>query len=446
MNTTARTALRRRTPAILIALAAGTLIPGLALAQSAPGSAAPAAPTPPTAPVRARAIGQAGQPAAEGSVSSSYSMSVNDNGRNIKIEMKNGVVTHAEIDGQAVPDDRIENDGDTVRLKDDKGEVIYEHQLPGDFSWNGRAFSGTAPDATVWRLFNGTALPGLNSLGGTLSIAEPDVSILSTEPFQAPAVMMGVQMGVPDSTLCGHLGIDRAKATLLTAVHEGLPAAAGGLEPYDVIVAVAGTDDADPAGIRAAIKDKKPGDTLAFSVIHKGVRKDVTLTLEAYDRKKLASSKASRIAADDTNDVFAVAAAPEAPIPPLPASIPEQYRKEIEQYMKQNSATPRAWSINRYGGARAPAAIAQSEAHKKLLAEIERQQADAAKQADDASRQAQELARRAAQMQGQMQGQAGNAGDMQERMKRMEQMLEELMNQKLQQQKPQEPKDAGSRS
>jgi hypothetical protein len=243
---------------------------------------------------------------------------------------------------------------------------------------------------------------------------------------------------VPDSTLAGHLGIQLEKSTLLTAVHEGLPAASAGLAPYDLIVSLNGQDDANPHAIRTALKDKKAGDTLQLGVVHQGVRKEVTLTLEAYDRQKLSAAKANRIAAAEPSDFYAIATSPEAPMPPLPPSIPEEYRKQIEQYFKENN-TPRAWSINRFGAARAPRA--QTEAQQRLLADIERQQADAQAQAERAARQAEEIARRAAQIH-------GTPGQMQERMERMERMLEELMNQQLQQKKPQQPteKDSGSRS
>lgn len=417
-------------------LTIGLLLPGAAIAQSSMSGGRGA-----TAIVR---IGQPSQPDAD--VQSSYSMSVNEDGHEYKIEMKNGVVTLAQIDGQTVPDDRIENDGDTVRLKNEKGEVVYEHQIPTDFSWNGQGFAAVDPGTPFWQTFGGGGSPagiGLNSLG-SLGLTEPQIAMLAPEPGEAPAVMIGVQMGVPDSTLCGHLGIERDKSTLLTAVHETLPAAAAGLEPYDIIVSIDGKDGANPAMIRDALKDKKAGDTLKLGVIHKGVRKDVTITLEAYDRQKLISAKVDRIAADN-NDVFAVATAPNAPLPPLPSSIPEQYRKQIEQYLKQNNF-PRAYTINRFGS-RAPIA---NQDQQRLLAEIEKQQAEAAKQADEAAQRAREMARqfRAHGLPGGQTIVVPDPNEMRQRMERMEKMLEQLMNEKLQQAKPQEPpaKDPATQS
>lgn len=397
----------------------GLMLGGAAVAQSGGGAGA-AASLP-----RAGALG--GEPGVN--VQSSYSMSADENGHTYKIEMKNGVVTLAQIDGQNVPDDRIENDGHAVRLKNDKGEVVFESRVPGDMDDAGGGFAAIAPGTPFWT-GNTPSMIGLNGLG-SLGLNGPQVSMLATEPNETPSVMMGVQMGVPDSTLCGHLGIERDRSTLVTAVHESLPAAAAGLEPYDIIVSIDGKDGASPVMIREALMGKTPGDTLSLGVIHKGVRKDVSIKLDAYDRQKLTSAKVDRIASDG-HDVFAVATAPNAPLPPLPASIPEEYRKQVEQYLKDNNL-PNAFSINRFG-ATAPFADADQQ---RLLQQIERQQAAAAQRA-------RELARRMA-AQG-AQGWPGGQGlavpdpaEMRQRMERMEKMLEQLMNEKLQQPKPPEP-------
>lgn len=406
---------RRARWAIAGGMTLGLALCGAAVAQSGAASSLSGAGT----------LG--GQPGVD--VQSSYSMSANENGHTYKIEMKNGVVTLAQIDGQNVPDDRIENDGNAVRLKNDKGEVVFESRIPGDTDDAGGGFAAVAPDVPFWIGGNAGKL-GLNGLG-SLGLNGPQASMLATEPNETPSVMMGVQMGVPDSTLCGHLGIERDRSTLVTAVHETLPAAAAGLEPYDIIVSIDGKDGASPVMIREALMGKKPGDTLSLGVIHKGVRKDVSIKLDAYDRQKLTSVKVDRIASDG-HDVFAVATAPNAPLPPLPPSIPEEYRKQIEQYLKDNNI-PNAFTINRFG-ATAPFADADQQ---RLLQQIERQQAAAAQRA-------RELARRMS-AQG-AQGWPGGRGlavpdptEMRQRMERMEKMLEQLMNEKLQQPKPQEP-------
>ena len=53
----------------------------------------------------------------------------------------------------------------------------------------------------------GISIGGLNRLS-PLNIYEPEISVIG-EPLEPPPVMLGVQMGVPDSTLAGHLGLSR---------------------------------------------------------------------------------------------------------------------------------------------------------------------------------------------------------------------------------------------
>lgn len=403
---------------MLAASAAGLALSVGALAQAP----VPDAPTPPRVRVSVgQGAGSSGSGAgvsSQGRITSSYSLVMNDNGRTIKIEMKDNVVTHAEVDGETIPDDRIENTGEAIRLKDENGDVIYEVHLPGSDagSWAG-TFSLTDPGQ--WRRYFGQGATGLPGLSAYSLLAEPPTSVLEDD-FEPPPVMLGVQLGSPDSTLAGHLGIDREKATLLAGVHEDLPADRAGLKPYDLIVGVEGGDDGSPKVVREALRAKKPGDTITFTVIQQGKRKDVTLTLEAYDRKKLSSAKAERIAADD--NIFAVAVAPSAPgaLPPLPPSIPEEYRKIVEEHLRAHGmGMTRAFSIGR-----TPRAAAGSNAdQQKLLAEIERQQAEAARHAQELSRRLNERLRAPG-------AQPRDLDELNDRMQRLERMLERLIDEK----------------
>lgn len=221
----------------------------------------------------------------QASSGSSYVFSSNENGRTVRIEMKNGVVTHAEIDGKVVADDRIERDGDVIRLKGDAGQTIYEHRV------------------TIAELPPVSGFPGLTMTPRARAFTLPGADIFALspkEPAAPPPVMVGIQMAAPDATLRGHLGLKDGASTMLSAVHEGLPAGKAGLGPYDVIVSINGKDDASPEAIRAALKEMKPGDALRLGVIQRGVRKDVTVTVEAYDRKRLDEAKVSAIAGGAT--------------------------------------------------------------------------------------------------------------------------------------------------
>lgn len=104
---------------------------------------------------------------------------------------------------------------------------------------------------------------------------------------QSPRVMMGLTMDQPTDAVAHQIGVDPDQATLITNVTKGLPAEKAGLQEFDVIVKVDGKTPADEATIRKALREKNPGDTISFEIVRKGERKDITVTLDAYDPAKL---------------------------------------------------------------------------------------------------------------------------------------------------------------
>lgn len=235
-----------------------------------------------------------GQPAAKSQTISNYVYHSNVNGREVHLEVADGVVTRAEVDGQTIPDDRIERDGDIVRFKGEDGSVLFEHTVSTRAGDRLLMIGGIPPIPAAPAV---APLPPAAPRAWTYSLSPKYGGATTIEQAEAPAVMVGVQMVTPDASLRGHLGLAEDSATMLSAVHGGLPADKAGLNPYDVIVAIDGKSPATPADIRAVLKDKKPGDALKFTVIQKGERKDVTLNLVAWDREKLDKAEVRAIAA-----------------------------------------------------------------------------------------------------------------------------------------------------
>lgn len=104
-----------------------------------------------------------------------------------------------------------------------------------------------------------------------------------------PKVMLGVNLGTPDESLAQQLGVKPEDTTIIQTISEGLPAAKGGLERYDVIVKVDGKTPAGEDVIRKMLREKNPGDVVAFEVIRKGERKTFNVTLEPFDGQRLSS-------------------------------------------------------------------------------------------------------------------------------------------------------------
>ena len=224
----------------------------------------------------------------------------NDGKRSVKLELNNGEVRTAEIDGQSVPADRIERDGGIVRLKNQAGEVVYEYN-PGGADRSIRAWSsspfgrgagvsgGGASNAwTIERSFS--------PRGGAPSPQDPDAAIVKVE---TPKAMIGVQLVEPDPALRGHFGLKRGEASMIAAVYEGLPASTAGLEPYDLIVSVNGKSPVSTDDVRAALREKDAGSSVSIEVIKKGERKTLSVTPEKYDAKKLQAAKRNAVAAID---------------------------------------------------------------------------------------------------------------------------------------------------
>jgi hypothetical protein len=347
------------------------------------------------------------------SVSSMWSLSCSQDGRNIKLEGKNGVIS-AEVDGKAVPADRIVHEGNTVKLKDDKGEVIYQTEVPGTESGNASISINSRGwgSPSVWQF----------GPGGTITPRSVNTLHINAEP---PTVMIGVQLLEPDSSLRGHLGLKEGESTLISAIYDGLPASAAGIEPYDIVVAVNGKSPAPPDAVRKALHTAEAGKTISLDVIHRGQKKTVTITPEKYDADKLDKAKINAIAAA-TNTPSA------------------NVLSGIDPGMVNVGPSP--WIVGIPKGGKAipmvPGTPGMPGFDAQAMAEQMRQMAEQAQQQAQAARQQAEEMRR--QIEAQLHGQFGNAapgapGNMQQQMndlmKRMESM-QKMLEEKQQQEKP----------
>lgn len=391
---------------------------GQAMAQSAP----PAPPAPPAAPALVSGTETT-------SAKNSWTIVTSDGDRSIRLRSESGVL-NAEIDGKAVAADRIEQDGDTIRIRDGSGKVIFEHTMPQTEtrvitrSWSSagghaRALGGQAGGAAG---DNDVMIFGPGGERKLRAKVIPDIAI------ETPKVMVGVQLIEPDSSLRGHLGLKPGDATLVSAVYEGLPAASAGLEPYDIIVGIAGQTPASPERVRAAIRSGEPGQAIKFEIIHRGERKTVTLTPEKYDGEKMEQAKVNAIAAvqaewSQSGDPFA-------------AMTPDAARAMEKEYAE-------AWAKGqRPMVGVAPTPDGKGQNHIYLW------RADSAAQSEELAKRAQILAE---QMREQAGRAAGNASDraamatelnklLEERMRRMEEMMQQMMQR--QPQPPGQPPEA----
>ncbi|MFZ9914264.1 MAG: hypothetical protein ACO3IB_02865, partial [Phycisphaerales bacterium] len=202
-----------------------------------------------------RAIPQAGdEPRPARAVVNTFRYESDENGRSVSLEVANGKVVRAEVAGERVPADRVRRTktgwdllaADGTLLAHVEGGAMAAPPMPlpaaQGFSWQPRDGARTTEREVRVRVN-----------------PQVDSPPMVVEGMPLPKVMIGAGLGKVDEALAAHLGIDAGKATMLTTVLDGLPAQKAGLQRYDVLVSVNGSDEASPESIRAAMKDLSPG-------------------------------------------------------------------------------------------------------------------------------------------------------------------------------------------
>lgn len=321
------------------------------------------------------------------------SVFVSKNGdREVRVTLRDGKVESATENGKAIDPSRVRMEGERIIVKGDGGETIAEFSAP----------------ANERRKFD--VLTTAPKLGGLFGVAG--------EPGDAtpPKSMIGITLAPGDDILCGHLGVSADDVTLVSGVSEGLAADAAGLKPYDVIVEINGKKPASPEAVRKAVRDLEPGAKVTLRVIHKGVERELTVTTETFDAKKLETAKANMIP-DARRD--------------LAATVPGEGMMVV----------PKRGGITLFGGHEG--ALDEQEMAKlqdemarlnrdvqgKWKMEYERRLEDAAKnrlKADEMRKMAEDLAKSAPNTRQRIWVQPPARADDEERMRRLEEMMERL--------------------
>ncbi|MBX3385843.1 MAG: PDZ domain-containing protein [Phycisphaeraceae bacterium] len=293
---------------LLLAMAGAGPCPasaGLVADQSEAAAPAPATPASPSVALSVATT------ANEPSVHSGHYQFVRD-GQRVEVSMRNGVVTSAKMDGRDVPAERVRLEGRTLTITDADGQAVFSHEFasedagvtrrtrsirvmgPGDPAAVQRFVSPRAAEARALALSAQAQAEAEAARARAMrSMVEAEARALVIEP---PSVMIGVQMAPAPDVLCGHLGIEPGKAVLVSAVHEGLPAHAAGLRPYDLIVGMDGSEGVVERDLRARLREMKAGDAIALTVIHRGERRTVSVSPVPYDAGALENAKVEAIA------------------------------------------------------------------------------------------------------------------------------------------------------
>lgn len=208
------------------------------------------------------------------------------NNQHVKVELRNGEVSKAEVDGKSVPADRVKLDDGKLTITDEQGGVLFAHEFraddPGVSSRSGAGIRAGA--------------------GRGMWIHRDDedddgkMMVWRGRPEVEPKSMLGIQMAdVPDA-LRGHYGLQEDDGVMIAGIHKGLPAEQAGLKPYEIVVAMDGRRPIEDDDIRDKLRTMEPGGSIEFTVLSKGVERTVRLTAEKFDWEKLSKAESSGIA------------------------------------------------------------------------------------------------------------------------------------------------------
>lgn len=220
---------------------------------------------------------------------SHISMMRTDDTGEYSVTIKNGIMS-AKVNGKDVPTDRIRRTDDQVSILDEQGQEIctFTLSLKGSPRTAIRVGPGGPEflkDLEHLKLIprDGMTIQGLDE-AGVRRLMQEHLGVATTNP---PRAMLGVTMSEADETLASNLGVSRDQVVVIERVVEGLPAAEAGLKAADVIVGIDGQKGATQEKIREILRTRNPGDKVVFRVLREGEKKEVGVTLKAYDGAKL---------------------------------------------------------------------------------------------------------------------------------------------------------------
>ena len=121
-----------------------------------------------------------------------------------------------------------------------------------------------------------------------LRLANPEAAVVLASgegDTDAERAWLGVQLGEVPPVLLAHLRLKKGEGVMVLNIVEGSPADKGGLQRYDVVLAVDGKQvDEGSRAFAKAVSKMEQGRKIKLSVIQNGKRKDVTAALGTVPR------------------------------------------------------------------------------------------------------------------------------------------------------------------
>jgi hypothetical protein len=190
----------------------------------------------------------------------------NDEENKYEVKLVNGIVELAEMNGKEIDHERIVVKGEAIIFLSEDGKTLTELSVPGVAKW-----TPDKPKAFAWTTGDGQS-------GEFRAVADV---------IETPKVMLGINLGEPSDAVRKQLKLGDKKAIFVERVIDGLPAKKAGLEAYDVIVSIDGSDYANGELLSKVMSKKSPGDPLKLVVLRGGDKLKIKAELTAYNGEKL---------------------------------------------------------------------------------------------------------------------------------------------------------------
>lgn len=227
-----------------------------------------------------------------------------DGDHSYEVKVVNGIVKVAKLDGKELDRDRVKVKDETVVFYGDNGKVLHKIEVPG----MAKLASSDSPKSD-------------RGLTWVSNDEQGAVDYLVKARVEQPKVMLGINLSEPSDAMRKQLklGSDQ-RVILVEKVIEGLPAQKAGLEDFDVILSLDGSDYANGELLTKVMSDKKPGDELKLIVLRGGDKLKLSAKLSAYNAKTLGVPQVAMVTRSGEDMEF-----PRLPVPPsAPSGIQNQ--------------------------------------------------------------------------------------------------------------------------
>ncbi len=208
-----------------------------------------------------------------------------DDTHKYEVKLVNGDIAFAELDGHELKKDRVKLKGEMIIFLSEDGKTLHELKAPGVAQW-----TQGKPAQIAW-----VTQSGDNDNKNNQFFIEANA--------QQPKVMLGINLSEPSDAMRKQLklGSDQ-RVILVEKVIDGLPAKKAGLEDFDVILSIDGSDFADGELLGKVLHKKEAGDELKLVVLRGGDKMKIAAKLAPYNAEKLGMANVTVNVAPTTGD------------------------------------------------------------------------------------------------------------------------------------------------